>query len=154
MSSSQEIAEALTQFITSPKFIQSDDSSKNTLDYIMSDNCKRVANLGTGAPLENAKQAHVTLCWDFLFACEPSKRFSYSKYNLNKGGYDSIVGEPQPNGLVISSNGYLKTHKQATNTSSQHIMIYATNLSLRKRTCLTLRKTPHGSHLIFALYPD
>ena len=83
--------EALTQFVTSPTFIQSDGSFKNTLDYIVSDNCRRVVNLETGARIGNTKQAHLTMCWDLL-ECEPSTRFSSIKYNINKDDYVAING--------------------------------------------------------------
>ena len=84
------VDESLTQFFYTPMFIQSDVSFKNTLEYITSYNCRRVVNLVTGSPLGNTKQAHVTLYWEFLLACEPSQRFSSIKYNLNKGEYAAI----------------------------------------------------------------
>ena len=81
---------ALTQFVTQPTFINADCTSKNTLDYIVSDNSRRVANQKVEPQLGSARQAHVVLALDFLVASKPKMRFLSDSYNFAKGNYDRM----------------------------------------------------------------
>lgn len=83
--------ECLTQHVDFPTFIQANNTSKNTLDYVITESPARVSNLIGLPPLGSADQGHLILSWNLQLISSPNHRkVSSIKYNYKKGDYVEI----------------------------------------------------------------
>ena len=73
-----------------PTFIQANGVWKNTLDYIITDDCDRTCDLKHHPPVGSADQAHVVITWQYRLLSKIERRFHNNKFNFTKGNFAAM----------------------------------------------------------------